>query len=91
MVWLSSGREESTNGVELSGRGGIVVVRVESRRGSLGFLATTDRLVTGNIGLLDQAMALRWVQANIINFGGDPDRVTILGRHLQIMPNFIYH
>ena len=47
IVWLTSGREERMSGAELSGRGEVVVVRVESRRGALGYLATEDRLVTG--------------------------------------------
>lgn len=33
----------------------------------------------GNLGLLDQAEGLRWVQRNIQHFGGDPDKVTIFG------------
>ena len=47
MVWLASGREDVLSGAELSGRGEVVVVRVETRQGALGFLATEDKLVTG--------------------------------------------
>ena len=45
-----------------------------------GFLNTGDDVVRGNMGLKDQTMALRWVQENIGNFGGDPKMVTIMGQ-----------
>jgi para-nitrobenzyl esterase len=61
-----------------------VVVTLNYRLGWLGFLETTglqgephDQV---NYGILDQRAALKWVQANIAAFGGDPRNVTILGQ-----------
>ena len=64
----------------------LVYVTLNSRLGPLGFLAARGALLdhsqgggTGNFGMLDQQLALRWVRRHIACFGGDPDRVTILG------------
>jgi para-nitrobenzyl esterase len=57
---------------------GIVEVTVNYRLGALGFLHLEGR--PDNRGLLDLLAALRWVQDNIVAFGGDPDRVTFAGR-----------
>ncbi len=45
----------------------------------LGFLSTQDNEISGNMGLKDQVMALRWIQANIYAFNGNNKRVTIFG------------
>ena len=45
----------------------------------LGFASTKDDTALGNWGMLDQVLALQFVQENIANFGGDPDHVTIFG------------
>uniref|UniRef100_T1JGH5 Carboxylesterase type B domain-containing protein n=1 Tax=Strigamia maritima TaxID=126957 RepID=T1JGH5_STRMM len=58
---------------------GIIVVSVNYRLGILGFLSTNDSSAAGNWGLLDLRLSLRWVQKNIKNFGGDPQRVTLMG------------
>nr|CAD7414592.1 unnamed protein product [Timema poppensis] len=44
-----------------------------------GFYHSDESDVSANNGLRDQTMALRWVQDNIEQFGGDPDNVTIFG------------
>ncbi|XP_034237146.1 juvenile hormone esterase-like isoform X2 [Thrips palmi] len=58
---------------------GMVVVTLNYRLGSFGFLSTNTSDAPGNAGLKDQTMALRWVRDNIHFFGGDPKRVTIYG------------
>jgi carboxylesterase type B len=59
----------------------IIAVAMNYRLNMYGFLQTPQLLAEGssNAGLLDQRMALRWVQENIGAFGGDPERVTVWG------------
>ncbi len=63
----------------------VVVVTINYRLGTLGFLAhpalTAESSYggSGDYGLMDQQAALRWVQRNIRAFGGDADNVTIFG------------
>ena len=65
---------------------GLVVVSANYRLGPFGFLAhpaltaESEHHSSGNYGLLDQLQALRWVKENIREFGGDPDRVTVMGQ-----------
>lgn len=62
----------------------IVVVSFDYRLGRLGFFvpdALRDNTAPpfGNYGYEDQILALRWIHENISNFGGDPNRVTLMG------------
>jgi carboxylesterase type B len=59
----------------------VIVVSFNYRLGIIGFLSLDDESlnIPGNAGLKDQVFALKWVQRNIKNFGGDPDNVTIFG------------
>lgn len=59
--------------------GEIIVVTLQYRLGIFGFLSSGDEASKGNFGLKDQNMALRWLQANIKVFGGDPRAVTLMG------------
>ncbi|KAI9154858.1 putative cholinesterase [Paramyrothecium foliicola] len=56
-----------------------IAVNVGYRLGALGFMAHQD-LPSANAGLLDQRLALQWIQKNIAAFGGNPKDVTIMGQ-----------
>jgi len=57
----------------------MVLVAMQYRVGPLGFMCLPNEEVAGNMGLLDQNLALKWVHDHIRFFGGDPTRVTIMG------------
>ncbi|XP_049525759.1 acetylcholinesterase-like isoform X2 [Dermacentor silvarum] len=65
---------------ELSAREELVVVTIAYRLGAFGFLSVGTEDAPGNMGLHDQILALRWIKSNANAFGGDPDRVTIVGQ-----------
>lgn len=49
-----------------------IVVSINYRVGPLGFLASEDLGLSGNYGLMDQLLGVRWVHDNVAAFGGDP-------------------
>ncbi|KAH6939495.1 hypothetical protein HPB50_018580 [Hyalomma asiaticum] len=63
----------------LAAVGDIVVVSINFRVGSFGFLYTGPGSSSGNYALWDQHLGLLWVRDNIAQFGGDPGRVTVYG------------
>ena len=73
------------NGANLAGTHDVVVVSFNYRLGPLGWLRHPALLNgdalddSGNYGVLDIIHALHWVWANVAEFGGDPDNVTIFG------------
>ena len=66
------------DGRRLAAAGNVVFVSLNYRLGVLGFLSGIHDL-TGNYGLMDQQLALKWVRNNIAGFGGDPENVTLFG------------
>jgi para-nitrobenzyl esterase len=92
MVWIfggglqeGSGSIDAYDGEELAKKG-IIVVSINYRVGLMGFFAHPELTAesihksSGNYGFLDQLAALKWINANITEFGGDPQRVTICGQ-----------
>jgi para-nitrobenzyl esterase len=65
--------------------GNVIVVTINYRIGLLGFFAhqaiDAEGHTNGNYGLMDQQLALKWVNDNIAAFGGDPHRITIFGEN----------
>ena len=91
MVWIhggglfgGTGAQSLYDGAKLTRRG-VIVVTINYRLGVFGFFADPELTkespdhASGNQGIADQIAALQWVKANIAAFGGDPDRVTIMG------------
>ena len=91
MVWIHGGGMVSGSGTSAMfdgaglARRGVVIVTFDYRLGRFGFFAhpaltkETPDGPLGDYGLMDQIAVLRWVQANIAAFGGDPANVTIFG------------
>ena len=74
-----SGSDPQTDGGNLASREDIVVVTINYRLSTLGFLAIPGTDIKGNFGIGDQIVALQWTIANIASFGGDPNQITIMG------------
>ncbi|XP_050094161.1 uncharacterized protein LOC126576901 [Anopheles aquasalis] len=68
----------------------VIVVTVYYRLGPLGFLYLPEAGIEGNAGLKDQLMALRWVNENIAQFGGDPQCVTLLGESAGSFSSYLH-
>ena len=89
MVWIHGGGNRNGEGGDLSNARlpvdyDVIVVTLNYRLGPLGWLAHESLRLEGeaspNFANLDHVAALRWVQDNIANFGGNPDNVTVFGQ-----------
>jgi len=88
MVWIhgggfvNGGSSPAIYSGERFARNGVVFVSFNYRLGRFGFFAHPALAAEGgggNFGFMDQIAALKWVQANIAAFGGDPNNVTLIG------------
>ncbi len=93
LVWIYGGgfamgwTGDPSNDCEALARrhGDVILASINYRVGQIGFFshplldAENGQHVSGNYGILDQIAGLQWIQDNIAEFGGDPDRVTIFG------------
>ena len=88
MVWIhgggfvNGGSSPAVYSGENFARDGVVLVSINYRLGRFGFFAHPALAAEGgggNFGFLDQIAALKWVQANVARFGGDPAQVTVFG------------
>ena len=95
MVWIhggafigGAGSAPWYSGADFA-REGTVLVSLNYRLGALGFLhldgLTDEYAGSGNLGILDQVAALKWVRDNIGAFGGDPTNVTVFGESAGAM------
>ena len=83
-LMAGSGSEPRYDGSSLS-KEGVICVTANYREGVFGFFAHPDLTASseykgsGNYGFLDQVAAIKWVKENISAFGGNPDKITIVG------------
>ncbi|MGA2848496.1 MAG: carboxylesterase family protein [Terracidiphilus sp.] len=92
MFWIHGGANEGGTAMSRLYTGGklpnhgVVLVSVNYRLGVFGFLAHPELTgesahhASGNYGLMDQILALKWVIANVEQFGGDPKNITVFGQ-----------
>ena len=83
-LMAGSGSEPRYDGSSIA-KEGVIGVTANYREGVFGFFshpdltAASDYKGSGNYGFLDQVAAIKWVKENIAAFGGNPDRITIVG------------
>lgn len=83
-----SANEGQISGARFSEKG-VILVACNYRLGAFGFCShpdvTAENSACGNQGLFDQATAIRWVKENIAAFGGNPNRITLMGQSAGAM------
>ena len=91
VVWIHGGgffagsADPKTYGPEHFMDYDVILIAINYRVGPLAFLTLENDIMPGNLGIWDQIEALKWIQKNIENFGGDPKKVTIMGESAGAM------
>ena len=81
-----SGNGPQCDGAQLARFGDVVVVTVNHRLASYGYLHLADLgappefAAAGVVGMMDLVASLEWVRDNIERFGGDPAKVMVFGQ-----------
>lgn len=93
MVWIYGGGYMSGsstldiyNAEILASLGNVIIASMQYRVGAFGFLYLAPYFpgidideAPGNMGMWDQALAIRWLKDNALAFGGNPDEITLFG------------
>lgn len=85
IIYIHGGRFKSGSAHDISPEilcitGDLIIVTLNYRLGLFGFLNSGNTFATGNFGLWDQHLAIRWVRYNIASFGGDVKNITVMGQ-----------
>jgi len=76
---FGSNSQDETDGQVLAGMEDVVVVTINYRLGPFGFMDAKTDETPGNMGLHDMITAIKWINSNIRSFGGDHNKLTIVG------------
>lgn len=83
-----SANEGHINGTEFAQKG-VIMAALNYRLGPFGFCShpdlTDENGICGNYGLFDQTAAIQWIKDNISAFGGNPDKITLMGQSAGAM------
>ncbi|XP_060869030.1 fatty acyl-CoA hydrolase precursor, medium chain isoform X2 [Metopolophium dirhodum] len=84
LIWIHGGGFFSGSALQYGPahlvKNNIIVVTIQYRLGSLGWLTSNLKLLPGNVGLFDMSAAVQWVKDYINHFNGDPERIVVSGQ-----------